>query len=306
MRGGCRVLKAAATLALLFAAGPLRADQTLLQYAGGKPVRVYTYGTDEIPLGKGDNTNNFAWGDKILQLSRLNLTSLEGIASLQVLDQGKVRSIRDLEDLHLYVNGNKLRSLPAEFFTLKNLAVLYISFNRFEAIPPEIAGMRKLWGMYWTGNNIAAIPPEVWGMTWLRKFQVSKNRLTSLEGIGRLTELRHLNMADNLLERLPEDIGNLKLLRVCDLSGNRLRRLPEGFGAVPIVHQLRLAGNPLEDLPAGFANMPGSIDVTGTRVDVEKLPPALRAKIGTEKVVDDPDKKTRIKGPRKKPKTPLQ
>ena len=295
-----------APLALLLAAAPLLADQTLLQYAGDKPVRVYSYATDEIPLGKGDNTNNFAQGDKILQLSRLELTSLEGIANLKVLDQGKVRSIRELEDLHLYVNENKLRSLPAEFFTLENLAVLYISFNRFDAIPPEIAKMNNLWGVYWTGNNIAAIPPEVWGMKWLRKFQVSKNRLTSLEGLGRLTELRHLNMADNLLERLPEDIGNLKLLRVCDFSGNRLRRLPEGFGAVPIVHQLRLAGNPLEDLPAGFVNMPGSIDVTGTKVDVEKLPSALRAKIGTEKVVDDPDKKTRIKGPRKKPKVEVQ
>lgn len=54
--------------------------------------------------------------------------------------------------------------------------------------------------------------------------------------------------------------------------------------------------------PAGFANMPGSIDVRDTKIDVEKLPAALRAKIGTEKVVDDPGKKTRIKGPRKAPK----
>ncbi len=289
-------------LALLLTAAPLLADQTLLQYAGDKPVRVYTYAIDKLPLGKGDNTNNFAEGDKILQLSRLGLTSLEGIADLKVLDQGKVRSIRELEDLHVYLNENKLQSLPAEFFTLTNVAVLYISFNQFDAIPPEIAKMNKLWGMYWTGNNIAAIPPEVWTMSWLRKFQVSKNKLTSLEGLGHLTELRHLNMADNKLEQLPEDIGNLKLLRVCDFSRNGLRRLPDGFGASPIVHQLRLSGNPLEDLPAGFANMPGSIDVTDTRVDIEKLPPALRAKIGTEKVVDDPDKKTRIKGPRNKPK----
>lgn len=278
------------------------ADQTLLQYAAGQPLRVYTYATDQLPLAKGDNTNNFAQGDKILQLSRLDLTSLEGIANLQVLDQGKVRSIRELEDLHLYLNANKLRALPPEFFTLQNLAVLYISFNRFDAIPPEIAKMSNLWGMYWTANNITEIPPAVWEMKWLRKFQVSKNRLTSLEGIGRLTELRHLNMAGNQLEQLPEDIGNLKLLRVCDFSGNRLRHLPAGFAAVPIVHQLRLAGNPLEDLPAGFANMPGSIDLTGTKVDLDKLPPDLRAKISTEKVVDDPGKKTRIKGPRQKPK----
>jgi len=289
-------------LVLFLTAAPLIADQTLKKYAGGKPLQVYTYAIDKLPLGKGDNTNNFAEGDKVLQLSRLGLTSLEGITNLRVLDQGKVRSIRELNDLHVYVNGNKLGSLPAEFFTMDNVAVLYISYNQFDAIPPEIAKMSNLWAMYWTGNNIAAIPPEVWGMKWLRKFQVSKNRLTSLDGLESLTELRHLNMADNQLEQLPEDIGNLKLLRVCDFSGNRLRRLPEGFGASPIVHQLRLAGNPLEDLPVGFANMPGSIDVTGTKVDIENLPPALRAKIGTEKVVDDPDKKTRIKGPRKTPK----
>ncbi len=43
--------------------------------------------------------------------------------------------------------------------------------------------------------------------------------------------------------------------------------------------------------PAGFANMPGSIDITDTKIDVALLPPAIRAKISREKVVEDKDKK---------------
>lgn len=78
-------------------------------------------------------------------------------------------------------------------------------------------------------------------------------------------------------------MANLTQLRVCDLSGNRLTKLPEAFGRVQILYQLRVRDNPLTTLPAGFVAMPGTIDITGTKIRLEDLSLELRAKISTEK-----------------------
>ena len=86
-------------------------------------------------------------------------------------------------------------------------------------------------------------------------------------------------------------------MRVCDFSDNRIAQIPEGFGKVPIMHQLRVCNNPLKSLPAGFAKMPGSIDITGTQIDLESLPPAIRTKISREKANPIVPKKKPRNGP---------
>jgi Leucine-rich repeat (LRR) protein len=274
------------TLALgLVLAAALSAEVTLQEYARGKTLTVYTVGEGAPPpLVAGDQSNNFKPGDKVVSLSRLGLSSLDGIASLRVMDGDRAVPLAAVKRLQLYLNYNALTRLPAEFFTLQNVAFVYLYHNRLDAIPPQMAQMKGLQGMYFTGNNISRIPPEVFTMTWLRKLQVSKTHLTELPPeIGNLTELIHLNLSNNQIVVVPETIGRLKLLRVCDLSNNPIRRLPESFGKVPIMHQLRVRDTLLTELPAGFAAMPGSIDITGSGIRLASLSPGLRARISREK-----------------------
>lgn len=87
---------------------------------------------------------------------------------------------------------------------------------------------------------------------------------------------------------LPDSVGKLTKLRVCDFSDNRITRLPEGFGQVRILYQLRVRNNPLTALPAGFEGMPGTIDITGTKIEFDRLSPSLRARISTEKAQKKP------------------
>lgn len=237
-----------------------------------------------LPLGRDDQTNNLAEGDKVLLLSGQGLTDLEGIGKMRVLDEGREVALTGVKRLQIFLNENELHNLPAEFFALPDVTFVYLNKNRFDAIPPGIARMTGLLGMYFTGNHIREIPPEVFTMTWLKKLQVSKNHLTVLPNeIGNLTRLMHLNLSGNQITALPDGIARLTKLRVCDFSGNRIKQLPEEFGKVPIMHQLRVCDNPLTSLPAGFAEMPGSIDITGTQIVPESLVPALRAKISREK-----------------------
>ncbi len=275
------------SIVLLLLGSLLPAQVTLRQYAGAHELTLQTVAVRQdttLTLTDGDQNNNFAVGDKVLTLSGKGLTGLDGIATLQVVDRGSKVALRDVKNLQIFLNGNALTRLPAEFFDLQNVIFVYLMRNRMDAIPTEIARMRGLQGMYFTSNHISRIPPEVFTMTWLRKLQVSKNQLTELpEALGNLTNLIHLNLSENAIQTLPESVARLTKLRVCDFSDNRISRLPEAFGQVHILYQLRVRNNPLTALPAGFADMPGTIDITGTKIDPDRLPPALRSRIGTEK-----------------------
>lgn len=269
--------------ALLLGAGPLGAV-TLAEHTNTHPLKLFvaTQGA-EMPNAM-DQTNNLKEGDRVLSLSGLGLTDLAGISSLMVEDEGRSVPITAVKELQVFCNHNEITALPEEIGALKNVTFLYFEHNRLRELPPALKQMDSLVGMYYTANQFTEIPPFVFEMTRLRKLQFAKNRLTVLPPeIGNLTRLIHFNIGENQITTLPETIAKLTLLRVCELSDNRLTALPESFGKVPILYQLRVRNNPLNALPAGFASMPGTIDITGTHIDAEKLPPELRARINTEK-----------------------
>ncbi len=268
----------------LWLAVPARAV-TLADYAPRHPLVIQTFHADEkVFIEKNNQVNNLQNGGKVLNLSGKGLTALDGISGLQVLDEGRTNAITQVARLQLFLNENDLTNVPDEFAALTNLTFVYLNHNRLRAIPPAIARLPELQGMYFTDNEIAEIPPAVFAMRQLRKLQVSKNRLQEIPAaIGNLTNLIHLNLSDNVITNVPDGVAHLKRLRVCDFSDNRLTRLPEAFGSVKILYQLRVRNNPLTNLPAGFAGMPGTIDITGTRIRTEDLAPELRARISTEK-----------------------
>lgn len=257
---------------------------TLLELAAKGPFELFTARKGSVMPNDFDQTNNLGEGDKALLLSGQSLTTLQGLSTLRVLDEGKERPIGEIRRLHLFFNHNQILSLPDEIAALKNVVFLYFEYNQLCELPRALMQMESLEGMYYTANRFAEIPPFVFDMTRLKKLQFSKNEIRVLPpAIGQLKELRHFNMANNRIEVIPDSIANLTRLRVCDFSDNRIVALPEDFGRVQIVNQLRVRNNPLTTLPVGFATMRATIDITGTKIDVAKLPPELQAKIDTEK-----------------------
>jgi len=257
---------------------------TLAEYAKTHPLKLFVATQGAVMPNAMDQTNNLKEGDRVLSLSGLGLTDLAGISSLMVENEGRSVPITSVKELHLFCNRNEIVALPEEIGALKNVTFLYFEHNRLHELPPALRQMDSLVGMYYTANQFTEIPPFVFEMTRLRKLQFAKNHLTVLPPeIGNLNKLIHFNIGENQIATVPDTIAKLTLLRVCELSDNRLTALPEAFGKVPILYQLRVRNNPLTALPAGFASMPGTIDITGTKIDAEKLSPELRAHINTEK-----------------------
>jgi hypothetical protein len=257
---------------------------SLADYARANRIKLFVATKGAVMPNHYDPPGHLKEGTKALLLSGLDLTDLNGISTLLVEDGGRKVSAASIPGLHLYVNNNRLQTLPDEIGALDNVEFFYCEFNQLSTLPRTLADMDGLIAMYFTGNRFTGIPAFVFGMSRLTKLQFSKNQITELPSdIGRMKELRHFSIAGNRIAVLPDSIVNLSRLRVCDLSDNQLRSLPEAFGRVQIVNQLRVRNNPLSSLPAGFETMRATIDITGTNIDPAKLSPAMRARIGTEK-----------------------
>jgi hypothetical protein len=270
-------------LVLLLASSPVHAV-SLADYAKAHPLTTWTATKGATMPSTTDQTNNLKEGDRALLLSGKEIDDLTGISTLMVEDEGKTVPLATLRNVHLFLNRNRITALPDEMEKLAGVNFLYLEYNRLSMLPTALARMAGLQGMYFTANRFTKIPPFVFGMTRLKKLQFAKNAITTLPAeLGNLTELMHLNMSANKFPEVPASIAKLTKLRVCDLSDNPIRSLPEEFGKVQIMHQLRVRNTLLTSLPAGFATMHATIDVTGSKIDPEKLPPGLRAKLDTAK-----------------------
>ena len=86
--------------------------------------------------------------------------------------------------------------------------------------------------------------------------KLSRKNLTNLpSSIGKLKQLRILDLEDNRLNSLPSSIGNLKNLIYIGLEGNRLNSLPESIFKLKKLQELRLSQNYLESVPRQIGNL---------------------------------------------------
>jgi Leucine-rich repeat (LRR) protein len=91
----------------------------------------------------------------------------------------------------------------------------------------------------------------------LIELSLSRNRLRSASGVGRLRHLRVLNLADNELTWLPS-LRDLADLHTLDLGHNRLTSvLPPSLVQLTGLRELALRGNAIGDLPAWIRSLRG-------------------------------------------------
>ncbi len=95
-------------------------------------------------------------------------------------------------------------------------------------------------------EKLSEFPAEVYELEQLNQLRVPNHGFRSVaDGIGRLQNLKVLDLSGNAIQELPTSIGELHNLRKLNLSGNALTRLPEEIGALENLKSLRLKGNPL-------------------------------------------------------------
>lgn len=133
-----------------------------------------------------------------------------------------------------------------------------------------------------------AIPPAIGKLTELRTLNLEDNELTGElpHELANLSKLEVLDVGDwwaghnNLTGRIPPELGDLSNLRILDLSGNSFEgTIPPELGNLGNLTELHLFDNPLGgDIPPELGQLTNlrKLDLGGNRSELEgNIPPEI-------------------------------
>ena len=150
----------------------------------------------------------------------------------------------------LYINGNKLRTVPANLADIKQLETVDLSNNLISLIPNRFCTLRNLRALNLSGNNLEFLPVGFAQLRQLEELLLAHNQLAELrDNFGELSKLEILDLSHNRLIILPDSIANFNRLEEFNLRGNRLKELPATIEQLSSLVLLDLSHNDLKELP---------------------------------------------------------
>ena len=108
-----------------------------------------------------------------------------------------------------------------------------------------------------SGMGITSLDPAISGATHIDTLLVQDNALTSLAGIGALTNLRLINACNNQIASLTSEIGNCTQLRILRLANNPLPAtgLPTEISSCTQLRIFGLRQCVMDAIPAEIASL---------------------------------------------------
>lgn len=143
-----------------------------------------------------------ATGDSVLDFSRLNLNTFSA---------DSVSDERKRDTRQLYLNYNRLNSLPASVSLFCNLEFLDISNNGLSAICESITRLTRLRTLIAKNNRLDEFSlPKEFGSLQLEVLNFSGNRFEEIPlQCMKLLRLQSLSLGGNRLKSIPAEIENL-------------------------------------------------------------------------------------------------
>ena len=196
---------------------------------------------------------------KNLHIEELNFAN-SGLLELN----NKIGSVKSLKNLD--ISGNDIKILPPSFNQLNQLQKINLSRNmNLDAaqVLTTLSQIPAITELMAQECNITNMPLEIGKLTNIRVLDLKANRLTSLPlTFGSLTNLEYLDLGYfemgtrmNKISDLGPGFGQLKKLKFLNLSGNALVTLPEGFSGLTELTELNLGLNKLPGLPISVTQL---------------------------------------------------
>lgn len=116
---------------------------------------------------------------------------------------------------------------------------------------------------------------NIFQLDCLNFLQISNTKLLSLpEELGKLLNLKTLDLHRNSIEKLPASIGCLKELKNLDVSGNELQLLPAELGELTLLQTINVNCNKLTELPS-IANLENLSRLDVSHNQLSELPDGI-------------------------------
>ncbi|KAG7202197.1 hypothetical protein KM043_015874 [Ampulex compressa] len=180
----------------------------------------------------------------VLGISNLNSKNISSLAKTKiVIKKNSEYPIlegfpKTTEELSLTGLGRK--SFDRQILRLQNLKVLNLSENQLSSLPKELGNLPHLQELVIAQNQLGKGTISKW--LWLDQVAIKSN-------------LRLLDISDNLLQELPKQIGKLDALVTLKVRQNMLRSLPQSIGNLPSLRYLDLSKNLLTHVTGSMKNL---------------------------------------------------
>eukprot|EP01117_Protostelium_nocturnum_P011315 TRINITY_DN4102_c0_g1_i5.p1 TRINITY_DN4102_c0_g1~~TRINITY_DN4102_c0_g1_i5.p1 ORF type:complete len:1169 (-),score=280.29 TRINITY_DN4102_c0_g1_i5:33-3539(-) len=201
------------------------------------------------------------------------------------LSHNNIKTMPELKSMiglvHLNVSNNRLVSFPNIAFNV-NLQILQLQRNQLSSLPTGLSELTKLTTLLAQHNRVSMMPDisnninlekvdlsfnQISSLSWkplsikdnsnmesvfsnLTSLNVSQNKLGGIitSQIELMSNLRELNLSNNLITGIPKEIGVLDKLLTLDLNGNQLSALPPEFAGCTSLQSLDLSRNKIVSL----------------------------------------------------------
>jgi Leucine-rich repeat (LRR) protein len=125
-----------------------------------------------------------------------------------------------LNVIKLILKREKLKAIPDDIWSMKNLEYLDLSKNKIDSIPPQIKNLKNLQVLILSRNKIHELPDEFYQLKNLRILRIGSNEISYLsKQVRNFTKLEVLDLWNTNIGELPFELSKLKNLKLLDLRG---------------------------------------------------------------------------------------
>jgi hypothetical protein len=203
-------------------------------------------------------------------------------AKNEILSDGALASIPDVGQVHTVdLDGCKVRDVPPYLNNIETLVILKLQHNSIRRCPKELGQCTKLEVLHLGYNHISIIDREMFSesaFSWLEVINLRHNRLVVLPQNFGLTSrpcrIKHVDIAENNLQAIPDMIATCHHLQFLDISKNRITALPSKF-TFPRLTKLFMSFNQLIELPECIGDCKVLEKIRMSHNQVRRLPDNL-------------------------------
>ncbi|MFK7921847.1 MAG: caspase family protein [Bacteroidia bacterium] len=168
----------------------------------------------------------------------------------------KIEEVRKKGLKRLNLQKLKLRSLPAQLWSLTELEYLGLQDNQLSTIPAEIAKLSQLNNLNLSRNQLTALPAALSELKQLNKLLAHHNELSEFPApILLLENLRHLDLGNNQISRIPDELTYISGIQKLYLNDNQLSELPENLSTFHDLEILQVQNNQITRLPEALQKL---------------------------------------------------
>lgn len=170
---------------------------------------------------------------------------------------------KDIEINYLELDSTEILKFTALSNYLNKLTIEILQDNvdkdtmiSARSISEALVTPKKVYKLRLRNSKKTSLTSEIGKLVNLRVLDISGSRIKSLPPeIENCIYLKSIIANASQLSEIPKTIGNLKKLRQINFGYCKIRKLPEEFGKLESLWSLSLGSNQLSDLPESISNL---------------------------------------------------